>query len=298
LAQARTNRTVIRRSKTTLFLALAITFLVIFGGVAYLLFYNPYPGGLAIDWQLKIVFYDLQTGSNVTLPPGIGVQGEIINNYTLFQYGPDRYAPISIRDTTGTVYVQSTVATIYTFGDLFNIWGKQFNQKCVPNPATNFADLYCTRPGESIIWDADNDGGVYDSADQPMLLGNNTAPAQGSPLSTDSHIKYLDSNSNGQWDPTETIVYDSNGNGIYDSGDKVLAATTTPSIGTQLKADSRIQFIDSVISNGTWDSAILPPAMIDVGLDKERCVNQGLGLSANKSWEIIINSPVGISQHC
>ncbi|HEV2119749.1 MAG TPA: hypothetical protein VGS11_06575 [Candidatus Bathyarchaeia archaeon] len=297
MAAGRTIKTVKKKSKRRLFLALSITLIVIFGGVGYLLFYNPYQGGLAIDWQLKIVFYDLQTGTNVTLPPGIGVQGEIINNYTLFRYGPDRYAPISTRDTTGTVYVQSTVPTIYTFGDLFNIWGKQFNQKCVPNPLTNFATLYCTRPGEAIVWDADNDGGSYDPSDQVMLLGNNTAPAQGSPLSTDPHIKYVDSDSNSQWDPGETIVYDSNLNGIYDSGDRLIAGTT-PSTGTQLKSDSRIYFIDSVVQNGTWDPPILPPAMIDIGLDKERCVNQALGLSANKSWEIIINSPVGVSQHC
>ena len=271
--------------------------MVIFGGVGYLLLYYPYQGGLAVDWRLRIVFYDLQTGSNVTLPPGIGIQGEIINNYTLFRYGPDRYAPISTRDTTGTVYIQSTVATIYTFEDLFNIWGKQFNRQCVPNPVTNFADSYCTRLGESIVWDADNDTGTYDSADQVMLLGSNTAPAQGSPLSTDPHIKYVDSNGNGQWDPAETIVYDSKGNGVYQSGDRVIAGTT-PSIGTQLKADSRIKFIDSVIPNGTWDPPILPPAMIDLGLDRERCVNQGLGLSADKNWEIIINSPIGVSQNC
>jgi hypothetical protein len=114
----------------------------------------------------------------------------------------------------------------------------------------------------------------------------------------DPHIKYVDSNANGQWDPSETIVYDSNGNGVYDSGDRVIAGTTPP-INTQLKADSRVKFIDSVIPNGTWDSPVLPPAMIDLSNnDAERCVNQALGLSANKNWEIIINSPIGVAQHC
>jgi hypothetical protein len=297
LAQGRFRKPIGGKSRTRFFLALGITLLVIFGGVTYLVLYNPYQGGLVIDWRLRISFYDLQTGANVTLPPGIGVQNEIINNYTLFRYGLNGYAPIYTQDTTGTVYVQSTVATIYTFGDLFNIWGKQLNQQCVPNPLTNFADLYCTRPGESIIWDADNDTGTYDSLDQVMLLGGKTSPVQGSPLSTDPHIKYVDSDHNGQWDSTEPIVYDSNGNGVYDSGDRVIAGTAPP-VGTQLKADSRINFIDSVVSNGTWDPARLPPAMIDVGLDKERCVNPGLGLSANKNWEIIINSAVGVSQNC
>lgn len=261
-------------------------------------FYYPNQG-LAIDWRLRIYFYDLQTGANVTMPPGIGVRGEIVNNYSLVPYGQGDYAPISTRDTTGTIYIQSRVATVYTFQDLFNIWGKQLNQKCVPDPSTNFATLYCTRAGESIVWDTDNDGGLYDSLDQPMFLGNNTAIRQGSTLSVDPHIKYVDTNNNGIWDPTKPIVYDSNLNGVYDAGDRLISAgTTPPTIGSILKADSKIYFIDSVVPNGTWDPPILPPAMIDVSLDHERCVSQALGLSANKVWEIIVNSPIGISQHC
>ena len=88
-------------------------------------------------------------------------------------------------------------------------------------------------------------------------------------------LRFIDANNNGNYVPGETLVLDSNRNGVVDATDKVLSATTprVPAggeigavlkgelgrallrigeIGQDLATDSRIKFIDSN-ANGVYD---------------------------------------------
>jgi hypothetical protein len=67
----------------------------------------------------------------------------------------------------------------------------------------------------------------------------------------DPYLKLADSNGNNVWDPGETVVYETNRNGKYDSLDTIVSGPI-PSLGTVLLADPHIRFVDSN-SNGAWD---------------------------------------------
>jgi len=53
-------------------------------------------------------------------------------------------------------------------------------------------------------------------------------------------------------DIRETVVYDSNNNDLFDTGETVIAGNTPP-VGTALKADLNLTFVD-LNSNGLWES--------------------------------------------
>jgi hypothetical protein len=150
--------------------------------------------------------------------------------------------------------------------------------------------------GEAVVYDS-NGNGLYNTGEpvivnaipspgslltEPVLAG--PVPAIGSSLKSDPHIKFLDPDLNGAWDPYETIVYDSdlnnkydlgeqviafgaqpdgvwdqgesvfydtNNNGLYNTGEPVVSGVT-PLNNTYLSSDPRIKYIDSD-GNGVWD---------------------------------------------
>src|SRR3989454_5029255 len=76
------------------------------------------------------------------------------------------------------------------------------------------------------------------------------APPQ-SALKTDALIKYVDTNGNSVWDVGESIVRDSGATpNSYDAGEPVLAYAT-PAVGTALKVDAKIKFVDNN-GDGIW----------------------------------------------
>ena len=105
-------------------------------------------------------------------------------------------------------------------------------------------------PGEAVIIDADSSG-TYDTSapfvDKPIA----NSPIFNRALLLDSTVKFFDSNVNGQWNPGEPVVYDANGNGVYDSGETVISGS--PIVGTSLTFDSQIKFVDSN-GNGLWNT--------------------------------------------
>ena len=84
------------------------------------------------------------------------------------------------------------------------------------------------------------------------------APASGTVLKSDPHIKYVDTNGNNVWDPGEPVVYDTNNNGLYLSTDPVIAGAPTQ-LATLL-VDSKIKFVD-VNNYGVWAAG--EPAVYD-----------------------------------
>lgn len=235
-------------------------------------------------------------GGNYTLPPNIGTPGGIrSSNRSLDGLGPPGYAPLSTRDSTGTIWIQSNQFGIFTFGDFFNIWGQTFNRTCVSVPNLSQIGSYCTTPAEPVVYDADNNL-VYDPASDQLLpvasAGTVHTPASGARLASDSLIKYYDQNGNGVFDmSSDTVVYDVNNNGIYDPGvDVIIAGSVVPPSGHALLRDQRIRFVDEN-GNGHWDQSVPPPILFDHDKDQIRCLNRGIALSNGKIWTLYLWYP-------
>ena len=89
----------------------------------------------------------------------------------------------------------------------------------------------------------------------PTDIGSNSWDnATGSALKADPKIMFVDSNSNGAWDNNETVVYDKDNDGIYNSSDIVIASANrlAPPSGTLLRSDPRIEFVDTNNDN-RWE---------------------------------------------
>ncbi len=126
------GRAIPRRGSRTVGILVGATLLIFVSSLLIWAYWqSSFSERLVIDWRLKIVIHDTNKSANITLPSNIGVAGGLWFNHTLDQYGPRGFAPISTRDGTSTIYIQSKAAQVFTFGDLFNIWGQTFNETCV-----------------------------------------------------------------------------------------------------------------------------------------------------------------------
>jgi hypothetical protein len=68
----------------------------------------------------------------------------------------------------------------------------------------------------------------------------------------DLKLGFIDTKHKGYWVPGDAIAYDSNGNGVYDSGEPVIYGPT-PALGTPISIDPKIKFIDTN-GDGTWET--------------------------------------------
>jgi len=101
---------------------------------------------------------------------------------------------------------------------------------------------------EHVAYDS-NSNGIYDSGDI-QIVGS---IANGATLTGDPKIGFVNA-TNGQneiWMVGKAIVYDSDSDGRYKAGD-VPVTGTVPPIGTPLKFDPKVEFVDSN-GNGVWD---------------------------------------------
>ncbi|MBO0888725.1 hypothetical protein J2P12_06460 [Candidatus Bathyarchaeota archaeon] len=296
-------------------IALAITVLAVVGIFTYLYYIQSLQGqssGLLIDWRLTVTFVDSTGPTNYTLPAYIGSLPQYWTNHSLDAFSPNpNYSPMSTRDGTSTIWIQSTQPAVFNFGDFFNVYGQVFNETCVgysgivaPNN-TKLSGTYCTRAADPLIYDTNNNG-LYDpSSDINVTMAADPLspklPAAGATLSSDPHITFVSLNNNPSWNNTESIVYDANGDGFYQSSDRVLyngnrAQPLTS--GTLLSRDTRLRFYDWN-RNGSWDHSIPPPILSDG--NRERCLDRRINLSNGHDWLIFLWSSglyTTISGHC
>ena len=271
-AKSQTQRTILVSTIVVVIILLLLLFTY---------FPNIFPQNTSIiqRWKLTLIFHDSKTETNSTLPYGIGILPALWVNHTLDRFGPPGYAPINTQDNTGTIYIEANHLAIFTFGDLFNIWGKPFNATCVAD--------YCAAPAELVVYDSDNSH-AYSVVDT-VLNDNGTRPLIGAPLSDDPSIKFLDADHNGIWDSGETVVYDTNNNSTYAFNDPLISGNNTPTPGAQLSVDPNLRFYDAN-HNTVWDNAVPAPVMSDGG-QNEGCVHRNYGLSDGKNWIIALHSP-------
>jgi hypothetical protein len=100
--------------------------------------------------------------------------------------------------------------------------------------------------GKTVIYDANNST-LYDFGD--ILVAGST-PVYSTPLKSDPHLKFVDTNLDSVWDPGEPIIYDTNNNGLYDLGEPVVGGMPVAPAST-LRTDGKIRFVDTN-GNGVW----------------------------------------------
>lgn len=297
-------------------IVLAVVVLVVVGLFAYFYYVegqNNTPAGLLIDWRLKITFLDASNNPavNYTLPAMVGRSPQYWSNHTLDAFSPNNtYSPMSTRDGTSTIWIQSTEPAVFNFGDFFNVYGQVFNETCVgysgvvgPSGAT-LSGTYCAAASEAVIYDTAGTGHYNPSQDINVTTGCDPFcvkfPPTGASLSSDPHIMFVSNNNYPTWNSTESIVYDSNGNGQYDATDRVIYPGTGQALtsGMSLSNDPKLKFYDRNV-NGRWDSSVPPPILSD-GNHPERCLSRGINFSNGYDWLIIIWSKLytTISDHC
>src|SRR5262245_25503655 len=101
---------------------------------------------------------------------------------------------------------------------------------------------HCNTP---IVQD-NNLNGAFDSGEALLinpLFYPRLTPDAGAPLKHSSKLKYVDANSNNQWDNGEAVIFDRNNNSVFDSGDQTLAGAN-PADGAALKEDPKIKHVD------------------------------------------------------
>jgi len=96
-----------------------------------------------------------------------------------------------------------------------------------------------------------NNNQIYDTG-ETVILDSDCNGLFGSGL-LDFRIKYVDTNGNNVWDPGETVILDADSSGTYNPSltDTVIAGS--PTFGRSLTLDTSIRFVDSN-ANGVWNT--------------------------------------------
>jgi hypothetical protein len=102
----------------------------------------------------------------------------------------------------------------------------------------------CGHPGSAptVVYDANNDG-RYTPDDTPAdFVVAGSEPSNGIELVPEPKLKFVDNGDN-VWFPGETLIFDTNDDGVYDAGDGV-AQGITPPVGTPLHTDPLLKRTD------------------------------------------------------
>src|SRR2546425_2281181 len=158
-------------------------------------------------------------------------------------------AKIRFVDTNGTgVWAKSKPVVCDTNNDMAYSASADPKIKFVDTPPASTPNALGTWvPGKTVIYDADNSG-TYSTGD---VVLSGSVPGLGTNLSIDSKVKFVDSNRTGAWAPGDAVVYDSNNDYIFESGEPVIA-NGAPSPQTQLATDPKIRYVDTN-GNNRWD---------------------------------------------
>ena len=144
-------------------------------------------------------------------------------------------------------------------------------------------------PGEMLFYDNDNSG-TYSAGD--TVIGSGTPPALGTLISLDFNLVFVDSNYKGVWACStlsgvnctagDAVVYNPDGDGLYDTAD-VVAFGTTPSPGI-LVAQTTVTLAPAAqqVVSLAWDPGSLPRGYYTI-----------FGAAAPVVGEFVISNNVG-----
>lgn len=149
-------RTRSRRRRLLLYALLALTILVI--AIVAAREINANTVRLRIRPQLSILI----EGTPFTIPSGIGIDASLWRDHSLDNYGVSNHSPLTTRDTSGIIFLDSNTARNFTLFEFLSVWGqKADNSEVVGNS---------TPPGSSACMTVD--GKTLPSI-QDVVLSNN-----------------------------------------------------------------------------------------------------------------------------
>jgi hypothetical protein len=62
-------------------------------------------------------------GAPLTVPSGIGINQSLWRSHSLDQYGVAGHSPLTTRDTSGTIHVDSNIVRNFTLQEFLGVWG-------------------------------------------------------------------------------------------------------------------------------------------------------------------------------
>ncbi len=173
----------------------------------------------------------------------------------------------AVSGTTGTDRVEASLALTTSTGNTSTIHYVFADGSSLPGNSTTDAYLKVPGFGTTGQWitvdrnlPADTAAVFSDAASidsvQSITLTVHAQTLPGPPI-VDPHIKYWESAGFGHWAFGEPVVYDTNNNGLYDSGETVVGCgypnpCSPPPTGTPLAMDPEIKYVDPNHS-GVWD---------------------------------------------
>ena len=107
-------------------------------------------------------------------------------------------------------------------------------------------------PGETVVYDKDNNGKYNSGKFNNDTLISGPIPMNNTSVNSDSLLKFSESDGNTSWENGESVLYDSNNNGFYNSGEPIVAVLQTPSVNTILRSDTKIKYFETG-SDNHWD---------------------------------------------
>jgi len=148
--------------------------------------------------------------------------------------------------------------------------------------------------GETVIYDSNGDGrystGKFYNDTVILLDPRVVLPLNNTVLSSDPKIKFIGAGSS--WVPGNTVVYDTNGNGLYDAGEPVIVGSQ-PRLGQPLKSDPKLKYWDSEVpANGVWDSGTTPSGTYFIPIVGSTTSTNGVsGSVVRVTWLTLIVQP-------
>ena len=73
--------------------------------------------------QIKPQFSVLIEGAPLTVPSGIGINQSLWKDHSLDRYGVAGHSPLTTRDTSGTIHVDSNTVRNFTLQEFLRVWG-------------------------------------------------------------------------------------------------------------------------------------------------------------------------------
>jgi hypothetical protein len=94
---------------------------------------------LSIRPQLLV----LLEGAPFTIPSGIGVSQTLWRDHSLDSFGVSGYSPLTTRDISGIIYVESNAVRNFTLYEFLAVWGKTVDNAQVVGNSVPQGDSAC-----------------------------------------------------------------------------------------------------------------------------------------------------------
>src|SRR3989442_4793091 len=148
LAMARSKRARNYAQRKLLFYGLLATCIILISTVAALVVSEN-----TVRLHIQPQFSVLILGIPSTVPSGIGIEESLWRDHSLDQYGVAGHSPLTTRDTSGTIHVDSNKVRNFTLQEFLRVWGKTVDDNQVagttvpPDESSSIVGNWLNLPG-------------------------------------------------------------------------------------------------------------------------------------------------------